>query len=84
MSMQDEYAGRCLFEKGADWYPFCLGGGTKRGVKGGGGGQPKNHTCLYNYFFLSLLVHFIMCMCVCDARLIAIGVCTGKTEKRSC
>jgi len=27
----DEYADGCLFEKGADWYPFCLGGGTGRG-----------------------------------------------------
>ena len=27
----DEYADGCLFEK-ADWYPFCLGGGTGRGV----------------------------------------------------
>ena len=27
----DEYADGCLFEKGADWYPFCPGGGTGRG-----------------------------------------------------
>jgi len=27
----DECADGCLFEKGADWYPFCLGGGTGRG-----------------------------------------------------
>ena len=30
-----------LFKKGADWYPFCLGGGTGRGVwEGGGEGGP--------------------------------------------
>ena len=33
----DEYADGCLLKKGADWYPFCLGGGTERGVWGGGG-----------------------------------------------
>jgi hypothetical protein len=33
----DEYADRCLFEKGADWYPFCLVWGTGNGVGGGGG-----------------------------------------------
>jgi len=33
----DEYADGCLFEKGADWYPFCPGGGTGRGVWGEGG-----------------------------------------------
>jgi hypothetical protein len=27
----DEYVDRCLFEKGADWYPLCVGGGTGRG-----------------------------------------------------
>jgi len=27
----DEYAYGCRIKKGADWYPFCLGGGTKRG-----------------------------------------------------
>ena len=32
----DEYADGCLFEKGADWYPSGLGGGTGRGVWGGG------------------------------------------------
>jgi len=32
----DVYAGGCLFEKGADWYPFCLGGGTGRAVWGVG------------------------------------------------
>ena len=35
----DEYADGCLFEKGADWYPFCLGGGHWKGVWGGGGGR---------------------------------------------
>ena len=33
----DEYADGCRNQKGADWYPFCLGGGTGRGVWGGGG-----------------------------------------------
>jgi len=33
----DEYADGCLFGNGADWYPFCLGGGTGRGVLGVGG-----------------------------------------------
>jgi len=36
----DDYADRCLFEKGADWadwYPFCLGGGTGMGIWEGGG-----------------------------------------------
>ena len=32
ISVLDEYADGCLFEKGADWYPFCPGGGTGRGV----------------------------------------------------
>jgi hypothetical protein len=32
----DEYADGCLFEKGADWSPFCLGGGSGRGVWGVG------------------------------------------------
>jgi len=32
----NENADGCLFIKGADWYPFCLGGGTGRGVGGGG------------------------------------------------
>ena len=35
----DEYADGCLFEKRADWYPFCLGGGTGRGGWGVGGGS---------------------------------------------
>jgi len=34
---------RCLFEKGADWYPFCPGGGTGRGVLGGEGGVKGVH-----------------------------------------
>ena len=28
----DVYVDGCLFEKGADWYPFCPGGGTGRGL----------------------------------------------------
>ena len=32
----DEYADECLLEKGADWYPFCLGAGSGRGYGGGG------------------------------------------------
>ena len=35
----DEYADGCLLKKGADWYPFCLGGGTGREVWGGGDPQ---------------------------------------------
>jgi len=27
----DEYVDGCLSEKGADWYPFCVGGGIGRG-----------------------------------------------------
>jgi len=34
----DEYADGSLFEKGADWYPFCPGGGTGRVFLGGGSG----------------------------------------------
>jgi hypothetical protein len=30
----DEYADGCLFEKGADLYPFCLGGAPKEGARG--------------------------------------------------
>jgi len=30
----DEYADGCLLKEGADWCPFCLGGGTGRGVWG--------------------------------------------------
>jgi len=40
----DEYADECLLEKGADWYPFCLGAGSGRGYWGGGvlrGVHPK-------------------------------------------
>jgi hypothetical protein len=33
----DEYADGCRIQKGAEWYPFCLGGGTGRGVWGVGG-----------------------------------------------
>ena len=38
----DVYADGCLFEKGADWYPICTGGGTGRGFRGGEGGPPQN------------------------------------------
>ena len=38
VSVLDEYADGCLFKKGADWYPFCPGGGIGRGVWGVGGG----------------------------------------------
>ena len=42
----DMYADGCLFEKGANWYPFCPGGGTGRGVGGWGwggrGSTPKS------------------------------------------
>jgi len=35
ISVLDEYVDGCRIQKGADWYPFCLGGGTGRGVWGG-------------------------------------------------
>jgi len=38
------------FEKGADLYPFCPGGGNRRG---GRGVQLKNHTCLFKLNFLA-------------------------------
>jgi len=36
VSYLDEYADGCRIQKGADWYPFLSGGGTGRGVWGGG------------------------------------------------
>jgi len=33
----DEYADGYRIKKVADWYPFCLGGSTRRGVWGVGG-----------------------------------------------
>jgi len=53
----DEYADGCLFKKRADWYPFCPGGGTRRGVRGGGQGGPaqKSHVPIQNFLFCRLL-----------------------------
>jgi len=46
----DEYADGCRIQRGAAWYPFCLGGSTGRGVwgwvRGVRGVQPKKYTCL--------------------------------------
>jgi hypothetical protein len=28
----DQYADGCRIKRGADWYPFCLGGGTGGGI----------------------------------------------------
>jgi hypothetical protein len=45
VSCLDEYADGCRFQKGADWYPFCLGGSTGRGfwgVGGASGSVPKS------------------------------------------
>ena len=44
----DEYAHGCLFEKGADWYSFCLGAG--RGVYGGGPAQ-KSYVPIHSSWF---------------------------------
>jgi len=47
VSGPNEYADGCLFEKRADWYPLCLGGGT--GFGGWGplrDVHPKKYTCL--------------------------------------
>jgi hypothetical protein len=46
----DEYADGCLFKKRADWYPFCPGGGTRRGVRGGEGGSSPKITRAYPKF----------------------------------
>ena len=54
-----EYAYGCLLGKGADWYPFCLGGGTGREVWGVGGGSEGSspnviHAFVQKYFFCLL------------------------------
>jgi len=76
----DEYADGCLFEKGADWYPFCLGGGTGRGVWGVGGGSggssPKIGRAFLQEIFSCLLVRSsISCLFACTF----IKICTGFT-----
>jgi len=50
----DEYADGCLFEKGADWYPFCQVGALEVGFGGGGeggGGSSPKIICAYPNFF---------------------------------
>ena len=55
----DVYAGGCLFEKGADWHPFCLGGGVgalEGGVGGGGASgvpTPKSIRAIKNTLLVS-------------------------------
>ena len=39
-----QYTDGCLLKRGTDWYPFCLGGGTGRGVWGVGGGSGGSHS----------------------------------------
>ena len=57
----DEYADGCRIPKGAEWYSFCLGGGTGLWVLGGGGGsrapKPKNRVDVHYFFFWRLLIY---------------------------
>ena len=70
----DEYANGCLFKKGADWYPFCLGGGTGRGVWGGGcqgGPAQKSYVPIQNFIFWSLLIWSLFFVMTCSTVLVS-------------
>ena len=57
----DVYADECRIQKGAEWYPFLSGGGTGRGILGGGGpsgvSTPKSIHVVQKVTKKSLLVH---------------------------